>query len=298
MTSQLWGRAFVRGELREDALIVIDDGQIVDVRDPVRRPTNAEPVAGVILPGFIDVHVHGGAGADFMDGTDEAVAAVTEFHARNGTTMLAATTLSSSREDLRAAVRAIARNRQRPRAAEICAIHLEGPYISLHRAGAVEADVRPLEMDRADLRRARALPVARDRADGRAQVLARARQRRRRQHRRAVARVELRHRRDGLVRAVHEVGAGAAVHVHVDEAGQDHAGDRLGVRRPAHGIAHVDDLPVVDDDERVLAKLAAHERAAPQLRRHTLILPSQATGNSPQMTGGVVVRQPPVACRL
>jgi N-acetylglucosamine-6-phosphate deacetylase len=147
MTSQLWGRAFVRGELREDALIVIDDGQIVDVRDPVRRPTNAEPVAGVILPGFIDVHVHGGAGADFMDGTDEAVAAVTEFHARNGTTMLAATTLSSSREDLRAAVRAIARNRQRPRAAEICAIHLEGPYISLHRAGAQDvASIRPADI--------------------------------------------------------------------------------------------------------------------------------------------------------
>jgi N-acetylglucosamine-6-phosphate deacetylase len=147
MTSQLWGRAFVRGELREDALIVIDDGQIVDVRDPVRRPTNAEPVAGVILPGFIDVHVHGGAGADFMDGTDEAVAAVTEFHARNGTTMLAATTLSSSREDLRAAVRAIARNTQRPRAAEICAIHLEGPYISLHRAGAQDvASIRPADI--------------------------------------------------------------------------------------------------------------------------------------------------------
>jgi len=147
MTSQLWGRAFVRGELREDALIVIDDGQIVDVRDPVRRPTNAEPVPGVILPGFIDVHVHGGAGADFMDGTDEAVAAVTEFHARNGTTMLAATTLSSSREDLRAAVRAIARNTRRPRAAEICAIHLEGPYISLHRAGAQDvASIRPADI--------------------------------------------------------------------------------------------------------------------------------------------------------
>ena len=147
MTQQLWGRAFVRGELRDDTLIVIDDGQIADVRDPVRRPTNAEPVAGVILPGFIDVHVHGGAGADFMDGSDEAVAAVTEFHARNGTTALAATTLSSSREDLHAAIRAVARNARRPRAAEICAVHLEGPYISLHRAGAQDvASIRPADI--------------------------------------------------------------------------------------------------------------------------------------------------------
>jgi N-acetylglucosamine-6-phosphate deacetylase len=147
MTTQLWGRAFVRGELRDDALITIDDGQIVDVRDPVHRPSNAEPVDGVILPGFIDVHVHGGAGADFMDATEEAAAAVTEFHARNGTTALAATTLSGSREDLHAAVRAIARATARPRAAEICAIHLEGPYISLHRAGAQDpASIRPADI--------------------------------------------------------------------------------------------------------------------------------------------------------
>jgi N-acetylglucosamine-6-phosphate deacetylase len=147
MTQQLWGRAFVRGELRDDTLIVIDDGQIADVRDPVHRPTNAEPVAGVILPGFIDVHVHGGAGADFIDGSDDAVAAVAEFHARNGTTALAATTLSSSREDLHAAIRAIARNTRRPRAAEVCAIHLEGPYISLHRAGAQDvASIRPADI--------------------------------------------------------------------------------------------------------------------------------------------------------
>ena len=147
MTMRLWGRAFVRGELRDDTLITIDDGQIVEVRDPVRRPTNAEPVGGVILPGFIDVHVHGGAGADFMDATEEAAATVTEFHARHGTTAMAATTLSGSAVDLRAAVRAIARGTARPKAAEICAIHLEGPYISLHRAGAQDmGSIRPADI--------------------------------------------------------------------------------------------------------------------------------------------------------
>ncbi len=147
MTMQLWGRAFVRGALRDDTLIIIDGDQIADVRDAVRRPTNAEPIGGVILPGFVDVHVHGGAGADFMDATDEAVATVAEFHARNGTTAMAATTLSGSRADLHAAVRAIARATARPKAAEICAIHLEGPYISLHRAGAQDvASIRPADI--------------------------------------------------------------------------------------------------------------------------------------------------------
>lgn len=137
MTTQLWGRAFVRGELRDDTLIVIDDGQIADVREPVRRPTNAEPVAGAILPGFIDVHVHGGDGADFMDAHEEATARILGFHALHGTTALAATTLSASRGDLHNAVETIARvSGERPAGAEIVAVHLEGPFINAERAGA------------------------------------------------------------------------------------------------------------------------------------------------------------------
>jgi N-acetylglucosamine-6-phosphate deacetylase len=60
---------------------------------------------------------------------------------------MAATTLSGSAVDLRAAVRAIARGTARPKAAEICAIHLEGPYISLHRAGAQDiGSIRPADI--------------------------------------------------------------------------------------------------------------------------------------------------------
>jgi N-acetylglucosamine-6-phosphate deacetylase len=47
---------------------------------------------GYIAPGFVDLHVHGGAGADFMDGTDSAFRAALTCHARHGTTSLAATT--------------------------------------------------------------------------------------------------------------------------------------------------------------------------------------------------------------
>jgi len=62
---------------------------------------------------------------------------VSSFHAHNGTTAMAATTLSGSAADLRAAVAAIARvSRPERQAAEICGIHLEGPYISAKRAGA------------------------------------------------------------------------------------------------------------------------------------------------------------------
>src|ERR1051325_68281 len=146
MTTQLYGRAFVRGELRDGVLITIEGAQIADVREEPSAPADADVVnAGAIVPGFIDVHVHGGEGADFMDAAEDAVACVTRFHARNGTTALAATPLSGSPADLHGAVRAIARSKQH--GAEVCAIHLEGPYINPRRAGAQDAaSIRPADI--------------------------------------------------------------------------------------------------------------------------------------------------------
>ncbi|HKO01188.1 MAG TPA: amidohydrolase family protein, partial [Thermoanaerobaculia bacterium] len=149
MTKQLWGRVFVDGAVRDSMLVTIDGEQIVDVAHETRAPEGAHVVHGVVSPGFIDVHVHGGDGADFMDGSDEAAARVATFHATQGTTTLAATTLSGSREDLQRAVSAIARvSRERLRGAEICGVHLEGPYINRERAGAQDAaSIRAASID-------------------------------------------------------------------------------------------------------------------------------------------------------
>ena len=147
-TQRLWGRAFVGGSIRERTLITIEDGQIGEIREFAQAPADATRIADLIVPGFIDVHVHGGDGADFMDGADEAAGRVSSFHARNGTTAMAATTLSGSRADLRAAVASIARASKSARqASEICAIHLEGPYISAKRAGAQNVEsIRPADI--------------------------------------------------------------------------------------------------------------------------------------------------------
>ena len=147
-TLRLWGRAFVGGAIRDRTLIIVEEGQIAEIREFAQAPSGATVVQDLIAPGFIDVHVHGGDGADFMDGADEAAARVSSFHARNGTTALAATTLSGSRTDLRQAVTSIARvSRSSRQAAEICAIHLEGPYISAKRAGAQSVEsVRPADI--------------------------------------------------------------------------------------------------------------------------------------------------------
>lgn len=97
----------------------------------------------IVMPGFIDLHVHGGGGADLMDGTPEAILDLAETHARGGTTGLLATTLTSSEENLHRALEAFreaSRRAGRPdspyRGARLLGIHLEGPYFSRAYKGA------------------------------------------------------------------------------------------------------------------------------------------------------------------
>jgi N-acetylglucosamine-6-phosphate deacetylase len=142
------GRAYVDGALREDILITVDKGVILDVAQTANVPANAERVGGIIVPGFIDLHVHGGDGADFMDAHDDATARIASFHGTHGTTAIAATTLSASRSDLHAAVETIARVSAESRVgAEIVGIHLEGPFLNETRAGAQDrGSIRPADI--------------------------------------------------------------------------------------------------------------------------------------------------------
>ena len=146
--TRLYGRAFIDGAIQQDTLITIADRVIVDIERTAAVPADAQRCDGLIAPGLIDVHVHGGDGADFMDASDEGNARVLSFHARRGTTALAATTLSASRADLHAAVEAI---RQAALAgtqgAEVAGIHLEGPFINADRAGAQDrASIRAADI--------------------------------------------------------------------------------------------------------------------------------------------------------
>ena len=149
---RIWGRAFVDGRIQERTLITIEDEQIADIAVVPQPPSGADVTNDLIAPGFIDIHVHGGDGADFMDGADEAAGRVIAFHARHGTTAMAATTLSGSRADLRDAVLSIARaSKMKSRGSEICGLHLEGPYINAQRAGAQNVgSIRPADIQEID----------------------------------------------------------------------------------------------------------------------------------------------------
>ena len=90
-----------------------------------------------IVPGFIDLHVHGGGGKDIMEGGD-APHVIAAMHAKHGTTSMLATTMTAPPHEIVAALKAIgaACAARRPGAARILGVHLEGPYINSGKLGA------------------------------------------------------------------------------------------------------------------------------------------------------------------
>jgi N-acetylglucosamine-6-phosphate deacetylase len=113
--------------------------------------TSVDPSANgddYILPGFIDLHVHGAGGRDIMEGGD-APHVVAAAHARYGTTSLLATTMTAPPHEVAAALRAIgaACKARRPGTARILGAHLEGPYINAGKLGAQPDYARAATLD-------------------------------------------------------------------------------------------------------------------------------------------------------
>jgi N-acetylglucosamine-6-phosphate deacetylase len=90
-----------------------------------------------VSPGFIDIHIHGGGGHDFMDATEEAYLKIAEIHATYGTTTMAPTTLTCAKEDLLKAIDLYkSTNAKNTKGAQFIGMHLEGPYFALSQSGA------------------------------------------------------------------------------------------------------------------------------------------------------------------
>lgn len=121
--------------------LVVDGERIAAVEgQPVPDDAWRDGSAPVLLPGFIDLHVHGGGGADTMQAGD-AIATVASTHLRHGTTAMLATTMTAPRAEIEAALRALAPacRARAPGAARVLGVHLEGPYISPDKLGAQPA---------------------------------------------------------------------------------------------------------------------------------------------------------------
>ncbi|BDG36631.1 N-acetylglucosamine-6-phosphate deacetylase [Saccharococcus caldoxylosilyticus] len=129
----------------EQGYVLTEGDKIVEVGPMSSCPASSEAEvveldpSFSVVPGFIDVHIHGASGADVMDATDEALRTMAKTLPKEGTTSFLATTMTAPIEQIERALQNVAQyiDRSNPSGeAEVLGIHLEGPFISPKRAGA------------------------------------------------------------------------------------------------------------------------------------------------------------------
>ena len=150
------GTAILPDRLLEDAVVVCRAGAITYVGTSKRKVTKSMVVVdakgGYLCPGFVDIHVHGGGGADFMDGTIDAVTTACRSHARHGTTTLFPTTSTGTDAQIHAMLDACVSARQSwaiESGSRIGGVHLYGPYFAEEKVGCHNPSVcrAPLEAE-------------------------------------------------------------------------------------------------------------------------------------------------------
>src|SRR5690606_19997829 len=134
------GRIITPWRIIPHGSVLISDGVISAVSDGNIVAADAIEIDArgkYIAPGFIDIHIHGGGGHDFMDGTEEAFLKIAETHVKYGTTAMMPTTLTSERQGLFDTLTIYEQaEKKNTRGAQFLGMHLEGPYFAMNQRGA------------------------------------------------------------------------------------------------------------------------------------------------------------------
>ena len=162
MLSLINSRLILPDQTLPQAALVIEDGRIVRiVSDPREIPKGESlDVAGAtILPGFVDVHIHGSIGIDVMAASSEDLIQVSQFLATQGVTSWLPTLVPASDDEYRSAISAIDSASQAVhRGARILGVHYEGPFVNSHQCGALHREYFKTYREPRDVE---ALPVPR-----------------------------------------------------------------------------------------------------------------------------------------
>ena len=126
-------RAVLSDKVTEPLNILVENGIIIEIgsKQALSSDRCLDAAGGYVFPGFIDVHVHGGGGADFMDGTPEAFETAVKAHLAVGTTTIVPTAMTATREELITFINAYHGFKAKSEYSTLArGIHLEGPYFS------------------------------------------------------------------------------------------------------------------------------------------------------------------------
>jgi len=147
--------AYVEGQGIVNVCIGVEDGKIAYIGNDADGIEEYVPADGItVVPGFIDQHIHGAAGCDAMDGSVEALSAIANAVASEGTTGFLATTMTQSLDNIKKAMDAVKEYKSvsRESGAEVIGVHLEGPFISPSYIGAqpleyvIKPDIKVFDM--------------------------------------------------------------------------------------------------------------------------------------------------------
>ena len=132
------GHAVLPDKVLSDTPLLIADGRIAAIGDPC--PDDAQVIdakGGYVLPGFIDIHVHGGGRADMMDESTEAIHQMARAHAAHGTTAIVPTTMTCEDALLERVIACyLEAEKTQTDGAKLLGLHLEGPFFSAAGKGA------------------------------------------------------------------------------------------------------------------------------------------------------------------
>lgn len=136
-------KVFTESKVITTGSLLVEDGKIQSIFEgnetPGQLPEHVKLVDGShlnLIPGFIDGHIHGAAGADVMDGTIEALDTMARVLPKEGTTSFLGTTITQSPAEIEQALETMGNYIDKPGNAELIGVHLEGPFIEESKAGA------------------------------------------------------------------------------------------------------------------------------------------------------------------
>lgn len=120
--------------------VSIENGYIKEVGFNLAGDEVIDAKGGYVIPGFIDLHCHGGMGLDFIDCSKSEMKELESFHLSHGTTTLLATTLTASPAVIEKSLSTIEEYKKENEDGTIIGVHMEGPWFSASQAGAQDPD--------------------------------------------------------------------------------------------------------------------------------------------------------------